>query len=76
MALSEEEIDRVEAEKKELASRASDLQSQVNDGNNIIALKAQQIKALEAQLKQMSATATTTTTSATAKRPQKPSSAP
>jgi hypothetical protein len=75
IALSEEEIDQVEAENKDLASRASDLKSQVNDGNAIIAMKAKQIKELEAQLGQTS-TATAATAANTTKRPQKPSSTP
>lgn len=55
VALSEEEVDKVEAEKAELASRASDLESQVNDGKALIAMKEKQIKELEAQLKQSQA---------------------
>lgn len=51
LALSEEEIDRIKAEQKELASRASDLESQVKDGQELIALKEKQIKDIEEQLK-------------------------
>jgi hypothetical protein len=50
VALSEEELDKVEAEKNELNSRAADLESQVEDGKALIALKEKQIKELEAQL--------------------------
>jgi hypothetical protein len=52
VALSEETVDKVEAEKNELAARAADLKTQVEDGEMIIAMKAKQIKDLEAQLKQ------------------------
>lgn len=55
VALSEEIVDKVEAEKAELATRAADLQTQVEDGEMIIAMKAKQIKDLEAQLKQAKA---------------------
>jgi hypothetical protein len=55
VALSEEDVDKAQAEKDELASRASDLESQVNDGKALIALKEKQIKELEAQLKQSQA---------------------
>lgn len=55
VALSEEAVDKVEAEKAELATRAADLQTQVEDGEMIIAMKAKQIKDLEAQLKQAQA---------------------
>ena len=51
LALSEEEIDRVNQEKDDLAARAADLQSQVEDGKMILDMKAKQIKELEAQLK-------------------------
>lgn len=51
LALSEEEIDRVNQEKDDLAARAADLQSQVEDGTMIVDMKAKQIKELEAQLK-------------------------
>lgn len=51
LALSEEELDRIEAEKAELASRAGDLEEQVQDGKALIAMKEKQIRELEAQLK-------------------------
>lgn len=50
VALSEEELDRLEAEKNELASRAADLESQVADGKALIAMKEKQIRELEAKL--------------------------
>lgn len=52
VALSEEAIDKVLAEKNELASRASELEAQVSDGQALIALKEKQIRDMEAQLKQ------------------------
>ena len=55
VALSEEEVDKVQAEKDELAARAADLQTQVEDGEMIIAMKAKQIREMEAQLKQLQA---------------------
>lgn len=52
VALSEEAVDKVLAEKSELASRASELEAQVSDSQALIALKGKQIRDLEAQLKQ------------------------
>ena len=52
VALSEEAVDKVLAEKNELASRASELEAQVSDSQALIALKEKQIRDLEAQLKQ------------------------
>jgi hypothetical protein len=51
VALSEEEIDKINVEKSELASRATDLESQLEDGKALIALKEKQIKELEEKLK-------------------------
>lgn len=53
VALSEEVVDKVIAEKNELASRASELEAQVSDGQALIALKEKQIRELEAQLQQI-----------------------
>lgn len=51
VALAEEELDRVLAENSDLSSRASDLESQVNDGKALIALKEKQIRELEEKIK-------------------------
>jgi len=51
VALSEEAVDKALAEKNELASRADELNAQVNDGKALIALKEKQIRELEARLK-------------------------
>ncbi|MGH8494211.1 MAG: hypothetical protein ACRERR_14060 [Moraxellaceae bacterium] len=51
VALSEETLDKAKAEQDELAGRAADLEEQVKDGEMLLAMKAKQIKELEAQLK-------------------------
>lgn len=55
VALSEEAVDKIVAEKNELASRAAELDAQISDGQALIALKEKQIKELEAQLEKMPA---------------------
>jgi hypothetical protein len=51
IALSEEELDKLKQEHKDLDSRAQDLQSQVHDGKALIDMKQKQIDDLKAQLK-------------------------
>lgn len=55
VALSEEEIDKVAQEKEDLAARAADLESQVQDGKMLLEMKQKQIKELEARLTTTSA---------------------
>jgi hypothetical protein len=57
VALGEEVIDQFKKEGDELASRATDLESQVRDGEALIAMKEKQIRELEAQLKSSAASA-------------------
>lgn len=51
VALGEEVIDQLQKEGEELASRATDLEAQVQDGEALIALKEKQIRDLETELK-------------------------
>lgn len=51
-SLEAEEKDRLTEEQKQLLERKKNLTSQLNDSNEIIRLKEQQIKEMEAQLKQ------------------------
>lgn len=55
VALEEEVVDQIQKENEDLASRAVDLEAQVQDGEALIALKEKQIRELEAQLKQQAA---------------------
>lgn len=50
VALGEEVIDQLRKEGEELASRATDLEAQVQDGEALIALKEKQIRDLESAL--------------------------
>ncbi|PTQ90700.1 hypothetical protein [Agitococcus lubricus] len=50
--LAGEELDRLSEDQQQLAERKKSLDSQLQDSNEIIRLKEQQIKELEAQLKQ------------------------
>lgn len=50
VALEEEVLDQIRKEEEELASRARDLEAQVQDGEALLALKQKQIQELEAQL--------------------------
>ena len=51
-SLEAEEADRLTEEQKQLLARKNNLHSQVNDSAEIIRLKEQQIKEMEAKLKQ------------------------
>lgn len=55
VALEEEVIDQLRQEGGELASRATELEAQVKDGEALIALKEKQIRDLEAELKKAEA---------------------
>lgn len=56
VALEEEVLDQIRKEEEELASRARDLEAQVQDGEALLALKQKQIQELEAQLSRTPAT--------------------
>ncbi len=49
-ALAEEELDRRKDQNQQLAEQRDDLTQQVNDSDQLIALKDMQIKAMEAEL--------------------------
>jgi hypothetical protein len=51
-SLEAEEADRLTEEQKQLLKRKQNLDSQVNDSAEIIRLKEQQIKEMEAKLKE------------------------
>jgi hypothetical protein len=55
VALSEEAVDKAVAEKEEVESQANDLESQVADGKDLIALQVKQIQELQGQLTQLQA---------------------
>nr|HNH45336.1 hypothetical protein [Agitococcus sp.] len=50
--LAGEEAERVSEDQKQLVERKKNLESQLKDSNEIVRLKEQQIKELEAKLKQ------------------------
>ena len=58
IALGEEVIDQIKKEGEELASRATDLEAQVKDGEALIALKEKQIRDIEAELNKTAANKT------------------
>lgn len=51
LALSEEELDRLRLEQKELKARAAALQAQLDSGRKLLRLKEKQIQELQAQLR-------------------------
>jgi hypothetical protein len=51
LALSEEELDRLRLEQKELKARAAALQAQLDTGRKLLKLKEKQIQELQAQLR-------------------------